>query len=202
MICAGTNRMSIKKRTVVVLACCPLVLCAACAVYAFVLTDSTGQPYCHKVVDTALHNWQDANQSKVFPNVNGDSSQSLAALTQYLGGEDLSDRYMYVPGLSRDDPGELVLMYLPQPTRWTWHGQKPSVFEVKAWLIVPVDMKTYGPDRDAGPGEFSERVSLTEFQQRLQATLEFLEEQKRPDWQTIVRQHSGFLEQLPEPDET
>jgi len=164
----------------------------------FLLTDATGQPYCHKVVDTAIHNWQDVNNTKSFPNADGDSAKSLEEFTQYLGGEGLSDRYMYVPGLARNDPGDLILMYLPAPTRWTWHGQKPSIFEEKAWLIVPVDMKFYGSRQNLSPGEFSERVPFTEFKRRLQATLQFVEAEQRPNWQAIVKQHAAFLEAIQE----
>jgi hypothetical protein len=182
-----------KKRIVVVLIAVPLILVAAVAVYATVLTDPTGQPYCHKVLHTAIINWQDVNDTKTFPNLDGDSARSLGELTEYLGGDDLTNQYMYVPGLTRNDPGDFIFMYLPAPTRWTWHGQKPSIFNDKAWLVVPVDMKFYGSRSDAGPGELSERVSVTEFKRRLQATLDFLKDEQRPNWQTVVKQHSDFL---------
>ena len=184
------------KRTWILIGVAIAALTAGIAVYLFVLTDRSGRPYCHKQVDMAFHDWQDLNKTKQFPNVNGCSTDSLAEIKQHLGGVDLSDSYMYVPGLKRDDPGDLVLMYLRQPTRWTWHGERPSIFRDTAWILVPVDMKFYGPGRDAGPGEFSERVSFKEFRRRLAKTLEFLKENQRPHWKEVVKEHRDFLQSL------
>lgn len=120
----------------------------ACAVAAsFLLLDSSGQPCCHKQVDLALSLWlgEQEQENQQFPNADGSSAKSLAWIAPYLNGEDLSDRYMYVPGLSRSAPGDLVLMYVRQPTRWVWHGSTPWVVDEKAWVVVPVDM-THGPD--------------------------------------------------------
>jgi len=196
----GRCQMASKtKRTIIILAFVPVMFGAAIVFYATVLTDSSGQPYCHKVLDTAIYNWQDANNSQSFPNVGGDSVRSLGELTPHLGGDDLTNQNMYVPGLTRNDPGELILMYLPAPTRWTWHGQKPTIFTDRAWLVVPVDMKFYGNRSEAGPGEFSERLSTTDFKRRLQATLQFLKEEQRPNWKATVEQHTEFLTGSVEP---
>ena len=105
---------------------------------------------------------------------------------------------MYVPGFSRHDPGDLILMCLPAPTGWTWHGQKPGVFEQRAWLAVPVDMKVYGSRQNLSPGEFSQRLSFIEFEKRLRGTLEFIEAEPRPNWKAIVKQHSPFLKSIQE----
>ena len=70
----------------------------------------------------------------------------------------------------------------------------------QAWILVPVDMKLFGNrGRDQlPPGEFSERVPFDEFRARLEKTLKFLEQEKRPHWQTVVKEHSEFLKALGE----
>lgn len=173
-----------------------LFLTAVLVLYFFGLTDPNGRPYCHKAIDLAFHNWQDINGTERFPNINGNSKESLAVISPDFGNRPLHDTYMYVPGLQRDDPGDLVLMYVRQPTRWIWHGQRPTIFHDMAWILVPVDMKFHGPDRAAGPGEFSERVSFHEFRRRLVKTLKYLEENERPNWRAVVKEHTQFLDSL------
>lgn len=162
--------------------------------------DWRGQPLCHKGIDLGFHNWRDANKldKNVFPNIDGSSEKSLAVIDKFAGDINVQQKYMYVAGLRRDDPGDLVLMYLPRPTRWTWHGgPPPSIFKDKAWILLPLDMKFYGADRkDAGPGEFSERVSVDEFRYRLKRTLDFLRDNERPNWEAVVDEHTRLLESL------
>lgn len=171
-----------------------LVVSAVCGFYSR-WTYAVGQPICHKVFDTVLRSWHDEAGSQEFPNVNGSSEESLAVLTPMLG-DDISDRYLYVPGLCRDDPGDLVLMYVRQPTRWISHGSFPSMFAEKAWLIVPVDMKIYGSRPNLTAGEFSERLSDREFRRRLLKTLEHLKSKKPDHWEAITQEHSNFLKSI------
>jgi hypothetical protein len=86
-------------------------------------------------------------------------------------------------------------MYVGQPTRWTWHAQKPTIFREKAWIVVPVDFAT-GSRPQAGPGELSERISTDEFRRRLRRTVDFIRTNQRPNWQTIVAEHTKFLESI------
>jgi hypothetical protein len=173
-----------------------IVVAAVCSVllaYQY-LYDWEGQPCCHKQVDLAFTNWQQVGGTKLFPNIDGQSSASLAEISQYMGGVWLEESYMYVPGLNWIDPGELVLMYYAKPTRWTWHGSPPTIFTEKAWILIPVDMTYYGGTRElAGPGECSERVSFEDLRQRIQKTLDFLRENDRPNWQAVVEEHQRFL---------
>lgn len=160
--------------------------------------DPSAQPVCHKGVHFLLTSWQDTHKTREFPNVDGDSAKSIAELDPRNFEPNLKVHYSYVPGLTKDDPGDLVLLYVNQPTRWTWHGQPPTIFTDHAWILVPVDMKLFGGrERDQlGPGEFSERVSFDEFRQRLEKTLDFLKTQRRPNWEAVVKEHSEFLKRV------
>ena len=134
------------------------------------------------------------SDTNAFPNATGHSADSLALIRDEMGGQmDWAQSYRYVPGLHRDDPGDLILMYLVQPTRWTWHGPPPTVFTPKAWIVVPLDFTMSGP-LAAGRGELSERVSLDMFRSRLRRTLDFIRTNERPSWQTVVAEHTRFLD--------
>jgi hypothetical protein len=76
-----------------------------------------------------------------------------------------------------------------------WHGPPPTIFKDKAWIVVPVDFKMGGRS-PAGAGELSERVSFDEFQRRLRCTLDYVRTNERPNWQTIVAEHTEFLESV------
>lgn len=160
--------------------------------------DPSAQPACHKQVHGLLQNWQDVHKTREFPNVRGHSAASLAEIDPRDDLPDFKSNYNYVAGLTRDDPDDLVLLYVNQSTRWTWHGHPPTIFTDHAWILVPVDMKTFGRrERDhLAPGEFSERVSFDEFRQRLEKTLDFLKTQQRPNWEAVVKEHSEFLKRV------
>lgn len=171
--------------------------------YHFIL-DWQGRLYCHKQIMFAFHLWMldqgldsDSNTNS-FPNVNGVGRDSLATIRDYMNGYgdmDWAKGYRYVPGLRQNDPGDLVLLYLDRPTRWTRHGAPGTIFRKKAWMIVPVDF-TIGGRSQTGVGELSERVSLTEFHRRLNRTLDFIRTNERPNWQTIVAEQTTFLNSI------
>ena len=129
------------------------------------IADHSAQPVCHKQVDLLFQQWQDEHKTREFPNVDGESQASLEAIKGFGEMPNIKAHYNYVPGLRRGDPDDLVLMYVNQPTRWTWHGQTPTIFGQTAWILVPIDMKLFGQrERDTlPPGEFSERVLIDEF---------------------------------------
>ena len=174
---------------------------AAIVLCLVVLVDPDAQPHCHKQLDLAFSNWRDTHklEKTAFPNVDGISAKSLAAIQPFSGGFAWERDYMYVPGLRTDDPGDLVLVYLKKPTRWKSHVQlRPSLFHMKGWIIVPVDMEFYG-NRDnevLGAGEFSEWITFVEFRQRLQKTLDFLRDRGRPHWESAVKEHGAVLAEL------
>jgi hypothetical protein len=143
-------------------------------------------------------NGMDANsRTNSFPNVNGVGKDSLNLIRSEMGGYmDWAKDCHYVPGLRQDDPGRLVLMYYCRPTRWTWHGVPPTIFRQKAWIVVPVDFAFWGGRSPEGPGEMSERISTEEFKRRLKETIEFVRTNARPNWQTVVTEHTKVLEEV------
>lgn len=163
--------------------------------YYYLILDWQGRPFCHKQVYMSFRIWMDDRNTNAFPNVAGAGKNSLGEIREEMVIMDWADKYKYVPGLREGDPGDLVLMYLDRPTRWTWHGPPPTVFEKKAWIIVPVDFKA-GERQQAGPGEMSERVSLDEFRNRLRRTLDFIRTNERPHWQAVVSEHTKFLDSI------
>ena len=164
-----------------------------------------GRPYCHKGFMLGFLTWMQekgmdpSSHANAFPNINGMGADSLATISNGMAGHmEWTKDYRYVPGLHQDDPGDLLLMYLDRPTRWTWHGSPPKVFmfKEKAWLVMPVDF-TMGPRRPSPcGGELSERVSLDEFRSRLRRTLDFVRTNERPHWQTVVAEHTKFLDSI------
>jgi len=182
----------------------PLALIFAIAAGVWLISDRSGQPFCHKQIGSEFNSWAESNGGSpekrigTFPNVGGRSEDSLAKILDGFGphvtwGTD----YRYVPGLKQDDPGQLVLMYFNRPTRWISHVEiNTTIFREKNWIIVPVDFKWYGDRTEAGPGEWSEWVVEEEFKQRLQETLDYLKSNQRPNWETIVAEHAAFLESL------
>jgi len=173
--------------------------------YYFLILDWQGRPFCHKQLMFGFLGVMHpsggdlTNAKEPFPNVKGLSQDSLAAIRESMGSHMAwTNDYDYVPGLREDDPPDLVLMYFNRPTRWNWHGPPPTICEKKAWIIVPVDFGSGSGFRpNTGQlGECSERVSLVEFRSRLRQTLDFVRTNERPNWQTIVAEHTKFLDSL------
>jgi hypothetical protein len=184
------------KRAILLIVATPVALIATVLVYYFLMLDWQGRPFCHKQINTAFRLWMRDRHTDAFPNVAGSCRQSLEAIRDEMGGEmKWAENYRYVAGLREDDPGDLILMYVGQPTRWTWHGSPPNRFTKKAWIVVPVDF-TMGDRPRAGHGELSERISSQEFKRRLQVTLEFVKTNERPNWEAVVAEHTRFLDQL------
>ena len=169
----------------------------------FWLYDWKARPFCHKQIQNAFAIWMDDRKTNVFPNLGGHSHESMLAIRNELGGYvEWADRYRYVAGLTLNDPDDLVLLYVSEPTRWTWHGGRPPTkLQEKAWILVPLDFKLFGHRNTAilAQGELSERVAAQEFAQRLRKTLDFLKTNQRPNWRTVVAEHEGILESLASP---
>ena len=168
------------------------------------LHDSTNMPLCGKQTYIEVQNWFDREKSSALPNIEGRSIESLARLNEgdSENTNEWNEKYQYVPGLRRGDPGDLVLMYMKKPTRWRHHAAgAPLIFEEHKWVLVPLDFTHVGDsntkkvDRDMPDiGESFERVSLDELKARLRKTLKFLEDNNRRHWQTVVAENKAFLE--------
>ena len=65
-------------------------------------------------------------------------------------------------------------------------------FKEKKWLVVPVDFGLGRPVQ----GELSERITTDDFKRRLGATIDFVRTNQRPNWQTVVAEHTKFLQSL------
>lgn len=173
--------------------------------YYFFILDWQGRPFCHKQIMFAFLNLTHpdggdlTHAQEPFPNVRGLSQDSLATIREGMGGfMTWTNDYNYVPGLQEDDPPELVLLYFNRPTRWNVHISPPAIFEKKEWIIVPVD---FGDGVRTGahqgePGECGEWVSEAGFRRRLEGTLDFIRTNERPNWTTIVAEHTKFLNSL------
>jgi hypothetical protein len=163
--------------------------------YFFVIIDRSNSPLCHKNLYFSFVIWAEDN-TNVFANVNGSSVESLNAMDENLGNSDYwVERYNYIPGLRKDDPEELILMYLKRPTRWIHHVRPQTIFQKKSWMIYPLE--SFSEDIRVG-GEYSQRISAAEFKQRLQQTLDFLRTNQRPNWEAVVAEHTKFLQSIPD----
>ncbi len=179
-----------------------ILISLAFGYYHFIL-DWDGRPSSHAQIMLAfMKSMHDpgvnfANDPKPFPNVKGLSQDSVVTIRDGMGGNmDWAKDYNYVPGLREDDPGDLVLMYFNRPTRWTWFAAPPTIFKQKEWIIVPVDFAEGMRPRSGQDRDYSERVSLEEFRSRLRRTLDFVRTNERPNWQTIVAEHTKFLNSM------
>ncbi len=171
-----------------------LIALGALLAYRRFFFDWEGRPSCHKALELAVRIRMSEQKSNLYPNASGSSRGSIDLLKEFLSFP--MDHYRYVPGLRPDDPGELVLFYFDQPTRWIWHGPAPSIFSEKAWIVVPADFAN-GSRPLRGGGELSERIPEDEFRRRLQSTLDFVKTNARPNWEAVVAEHTRFLEALP-----
>ncbi len=148
---------------------------------------------CHRAIFGALGHWEiETKTSGWYPNVEGRSQASLALLEPYLkdGRSELRD-YRYVPGLRSDDPRELVLMYVKEPSRRSWHGDTPWFRRERRWVVLNPQMWDGEGDRSS---EVAEWIPTNEFTDRLARTLRFLSENRRAGWTNAAAEHSGFLQ--------
>lgn len=148
---------------------------------------------CQKVLDGGFEQCKMENGTNAYPNVEGNSKKSFASAGQYMWHwEEYYAKYGYVPGLKDDDPSDLVLMYLKKKTRRTWNGDfSGSILREPKWMVI-------GPDfgYDLPEGGRLEETSV--FKTRLQRTLDFLKENERPHWETVVKEHTEFLNSIGE----
>jgi hypothetical protein len=167
------------------------------------LLDFENMPLCGTQTYINVQNWYDHHRTNTLPNVEGRSIDSLAKLLWFDAEEakEWNEKYQYVPGLRKGDPGDLVLMYMKVPTRWVHHAAGPSsIFAKYRWVLVPLDFAVPGNpngtriDREIPyGGENFERVSTDELRSRLRKTATFVQENNRPHWQTVLEENENFL---------
>ena len=96
--------------------------------------------------------------------------------------------FRYVQGLRNDDPEDLIVMYRKTKTRWK---KKYKLQPDAKWLVM-------GPRCDGYWGYEGGWVDTSEFKRRLKKTLEFLEQNQRPNGQQTVKAHLAFLDAIRE----
>jgi hypothetical protein len=195
-VCTSNSTISL-PRTAKWIAITLTVLVCSLLIFTRFILDWQGQPVCHKVLMSVFENWMDDNHTNAFPNVRGVGRDSLTQIHQDYP-VNLEERYGYVAGLRKDDPGDLVLAYVNQPTRWIWHGVPRTIFNEKRWIVIPVDFTVWGGRELTRPGECSETLSTDEFQERLKKTIDFVRTNQRPNWETVVAEQTKFLDFIKE----
>ena len=167
--------------------------------------DFENKPFCHKQMTHVLSNWTNEQAFVSFPNIDGDSLLSMGVLAEKLvQTNQVFLKYNYVPGLQGDDPRELVLFYFNKPTRWISHVHSQPKWIAKTWIVVPVDYFGAGyyegrrigsaPNQIVARGEQSESLTTEQFTNRLIMTLDYLRTNNRPHWQSVIKEHTAFLE--------
>lgn len=165
------------------------VTALALVVAALFVLRSGPRPVCHRAVDGAFQQWMfETGHTNIYPNASGMASNSLASIEPYLGHD--VQRYGYVPGLSYDDPKDLVLLYIR--TRYTWHGDTThTIFSPERWLVLSPEVIGVGTCPEGG-----ELVDAPELKRRLQMTVAFLRDHERPYWQVVAQEQSNFLKSV------
>ena len=191
-----------KKRTKVILGvvCGVPVLLVAALVLAILIGPPGPHFTCHRMLDGSFEQWKLVKKNDDwYPNVEGHSSKSLELIAPYMknGMSELRD-YRYIPGLQSDDPEELILMYLKEPSWRTWHGDTLWVRADKRWVVL--NPRTSSPYETYGRGwsELGEAITTPDFTRRLEATLAFIEENNRPFWTNVLQEHTEFLNSIEE----
>jgi hypothetical protein len=84
------------------------------------LHDFENMPLCGTQTFINVQNWYDYKRTNTLLNVDGRSTESLAKLLWFdaQDAKEWHEKYRYVPGLRKGDPGDLVMMYMKVPIRW------------------------------------------------------------------------------------
>ena len=186
----AVNWLSFKKWRVIIGILAVLFL----SVVALVIVQSGPRPACHRALDGAFQIWmREVSHSNVYPNANGVGSNSLTMMVEYFGPD--IQRYEYVPGLTCEDPKDLVLMYLKTKTHYSWHGDTAhTIFSPQRWMVLSPE---FFEDEDSCP-EGGQLLDTPEFKRRVQMTVAFLKEHQRPNWEVVAKEQSDFLNSIQE----
>lgn len=194
---------------IALLVCSPFLLVTLWIVLSkLVLVDWNAKPFCEKQITSAIRVWASDQETNLLPNIEGSSSLSLASMAeQFVVTNIILRDYHYVSGLQQDDPGNLVLIYFNQPTRWRMHVRPEARWKPKHWLVMPIAALEAGVNREAervghathqvfGFGEQGIVLSTEQFTNRLLATLDYLRTNNRPHWQAVAKEHTAFIDSL------
>jgi hypothetical protein len=182
---------------------CGLIVVAGLVVVAFLLRFPPDPLwFCQKAMGSGVEQYLQTAGTNAYPNLDGDSLRSFRLMAEYMAPAYAVERiladYAYVPGLTVDDPKDLVVFYLKKRTRKTWNGDhSASVFGKRRWMVIGPDFWWNGPNREWLP-EGGQVLSTAEFRNRLSTTLAFLRQNQRPNWETVVKEQAAFLESLKE----
>lgn len=197
-------------RTVILLA-----IAAVCSFIAWkkIFNPPGPRPWCQRAFAAAFEQWfmenSNTNGEGVYPNSEGRGRESIAQFGKFTKcGDMIYKDYGYVPGLRESDPKDLVLMYMKQKTRHTWHGDhSPTIFTKEKWMVlgphihednsyIKKDGKEISNPEYCPEGGRLEETAV--FKERLVRTLEFLKENNRPCWETVTMEHTAFLNSIAE----
>ena len=184
-----------------------LVVTSAIVVFSFRSRSLGPRPFCHNILNGALSQWVLEHRAKgdvsgAYPNAAGASEKSMVEVAIYFPGaakgeaEKMLQEYAYLPGLRESDPGNLILMYMKQQTRYIWHGDTHASRNKLMWIVFAPGLAL--PFDDEWCPEAARKLNMREFKARLQATLDYLKSNNRPYWTNAVREHAAFLNSIKE----
>jgi hypothetical protein len=186
------NRRS-KKWTIVVL----IVLVISAAKIVFFPPGSKLTE--NRMLDAAFDEWMLENHTNAYPNIEGNDGKSLSLVLPLIAAnlkilEDIKSElrdYVYLPGLHPDDPSDLVLLYVKVKSRKRWDDDFPTIFREQKWIVI-------SPGFSLGNtgGVLNDWIDTPQFKARLEKTIEFLKENKRPYWQNVVEEQTKFLNSI------
>lgn len=192
-----------KRRTKIIIGIgCLVLIVGAISMRQWIARGPQGPSFiCHRNLVASMDQWAMATSNgDWYPNINGSGIDSLNVLAPYIYKiEGLRD-YRYVPGLKNNDPEALILIYLNEPSRKTWHGDNRWFLRNKRWIII--NARTSSPGHTGGDdwSEVGEAITTPEFRKRLKLTLDYLEKSNRPHWQMIRQEHTAFLNSIKNSD--
>ena len=153
---------------------------------------------CHRGLDGAFMIWSaETTNGDWYPNVDGSSAKSLSVIARYYGPDPKALRdYRYVPGLKRDDPKDLILAYVTEPSRRRWHGDGHWFRKEKRWVVLNPRIENAEDDQLDRWGELAECIPADELENRLAKTLRFLSVNQRNSCTNVVMEHQKLLQEL------
>lgn len=118
-------------------------------------------------------------------------------LSQYAFSPDavrMLKNYEYIPGLHSDDPEDLILIYIKTPTRFdSGLEKKKKAYRIysrkKLWAVIPPYIQHDHEDTYI-------MLEKVEFLKRYKKTLQYLEDNKRPNWENVLRHHNAIIKTI------